>query len=238
MGHGPGPGRRLTRATGKPRDMDMQHRKAPAWEHICTPMQHRAAYRDAYTNFGKVPNPGYELYVAYHDEEWGLPCRDDAKLFEFLVLESAQAGLSWITILKKRENYRSAFHGFDAERIARYGAKDVARLMGDAGIVRNRAKIEAAISNARNFLALQEEFGSFAAYQWGFVDGRPTVNRWRSLAEIPATTPVSDAMAKDLKRRGFKFLGSTICYSHMQAMGLVNDHLVSCPRHQAVQRTG
>ncbi len=174
------------------------------------------------------------LYVAYHDTEWGVPLRDDARLFEFLILEGAQAGLSWITILRKRENYRRAFAGFDAQRVARFGAADVARLMADAGIVRNRLKIAGAIANARAFLAVQEEFGSFADYQWRFVDGRPIRNAWRSLAEIPAATPVSDALSKDLKRRGFKFVGSTICYAHMQAVGLVNDHLVDCPRHRAV----
>jgi DNA-3-methyladenine glycosylase I len=174
------------------------------------------------------------LYVAYHDREWGVPCHDDAKLFEFLILEGAQAGLSWITILRKRENYRRAFHGFDAARVARYGDKDIARLLGDEGIVRNRLKIAAAVTNAKAFLAVQEEFGSFAAYQWGFVDGRPIVNRRRTLAEIPVTTPESDALSKDLKRRGFKFVGSTIIYSHMQALGLVNDHLVTCPRHREI----
>lgn len=174
------------------------------------------------------------LYVAYHDNEWGVPQHDDRVLFEFLILEGAQAGLSWITILRKRENYRRAFDAFDAERVARYGAKDVARLMNDAGIVRNRLKIEAAIANAKAFLNVQREFGTFDAYQWNFVGGRPIRNTWRSLKEIPASTPLSDALSKDLKRRGFKFVGSTICYSHMQAVGLVNDHLVSCPRHAEI----
>jgi DNA-3-methyladenine glycosylase I len=174
------------------------------------------------------------LYVAYHDTEWGVPQHDDRVLFEFLVLESAQAGLSWLTILRKRENYRRAFHGFDAARIARYGPRDVARLLADAGIVRNRAKIEAAIANARAFLEVQEEFGSFDAYQWRFVEGRPLRNAWRAPSEVPVTTPQSDALAKDLKRRGFKFVGSTVCYAHMQALGLVNDHLVSCPRHAEI----
>ncbi|OHC69648.1 MAG: DNA-3-methyladenine glycosylase [Rhodocyclales bacterium GWA2_65_20] len=176
------------------------------------------------------------LYVAYHDDEWGVPQHDDRVLFEFLILEGAQAGLSWITILRKRENYRRAFDGFAAERVARYGAKDVARLMNDAGIVRNRLKIAAAITNAKAFLDVQREFGSFDAYQWSFVDGRPIRNAWRTPKEIPASTPLSDALSKDLKRRGFKFVGSTICYAHMQAVGLVNDHLVSCPRHAAVGR--
>ncbi len=174
------------------------------------------------------------LYVAYHDHEWGVPQHDDRVLFEFLILEGAQAGLSWITILRKRENYRHAFHGFDPERIARYGAKDVARLMADAGIVRNRLKIEAAIANARAFLDLQASAGSFDAWQWQFVDGCPVRNAWRSLDEVPVTTPASDAMSKELKRLGFKFVGSTIMYSHMQAVGLVNDHLVSCPRHAEI----
>lgn len=172
------------------------------------------------------------LYVAYHDTEWGVPVHDDARLFEFLVLEGAQAGLSWLTILRKRENYRRAFAGFDVRRVARYGEKEVASLMQDAGIVRNRLKIESAVANARAFLAVQEAFGSFAAYQWDFVDGKPMLNRWRTLADVPASTPVSDALSKDLKRRGFKFVGSTICYAHMQAVGMVNDHLVDCPRHR------
>lgn len=175
------------------------------------------------------------LYVAYHDNEWGVPQHDDRVLFEFLILEGAQAGLSWLTILRKRENYRRAFDGFDAEKVARYGPDDVARLLADPGIVRNRLKIAAAIGNAKAFLDVQREFGSFDAYQWRFVGGKPIRNTWRSLAEIPASTPLSDALSKDLKRRGFKFVGSTICYSHMQAVGLVNDHLVSCPRHAKVR---
>lgn len=175
-----------------------------------------------------------QLYVAYHDAEWGVPQHDDRTLFEFLILEGAQAGLSWLTILRKRENYRRAFDGFDAERIARYGDRDVARLLADPGIVRNRLKIAAAIANARAFLALREACGSFAAWQWDFVDGRPLTNAWRTPAEVPATTPVSDAMSKDLKRRGFRFVGSTIMYAHMQAVGLVNDHLISCPRHAQI----
>jgi DNA-3-methyladenine glycosylase I len=174
------------------------------------------------------------LYVAYHDAEWGVPLHDDRALFEFLILEGAQAGLSWITILRKRENYRRAFDGFDAEKVARYGDAEVARLLGDAGIVRNRLKIEAAIGNARALLELREEFGSFDAYLWGFVDGVPVRNCWKSLAEVPATSAVSDALSKDLKARGFKFVGSTICYSLMQAVGLVNDHLIACFRHAQV----
>jgi DNA-3-methyladenine glycosylase I len=168
------------------------------------------------------------LYVAYHDEEWGVPCHDDRKLFEFLILEGAQAGLSWLTILRKRENYRRAFAGFDAQTVAGYGAKDVARLLADPGIVRNRLKIGAAIGNARAFLEVQAAFGSFDAYCWAFVDGKPIINRWRSLAEIPAETDISRAMSRELKQRGFRFVGPTIMYAHMQAVGMVNDHLLSC----------
>jgi DNA-3-methyladenine glycosylase I len=156
---------------------------------------------------------------------------DDRVLFEFLILEGAQAGLSWITILKKRKNYRKAFDGFRAEKIARYGTRDVQRLLGDAGIVRNRLKIAATIANAKVFLALREEMERFDAYLWSFVGGKPIQNRWRTLAEVPARTPESDAMSRDLLRRGFKFVGSTICYALMQATGMVNDHLVTCPRH-------
>jgi DNA-3-methyladenine glycosylase I len=172
-----------------------------------------------------------EPNITYHDEEWGVPVHDDRKLFEFLTLEGAQAGLSWITILKKRKNYRKAFDGFRAEKIARYGARDVKRLLGDNGIVRNRLKIAATIQNAKAFLALREEMGSFDAYLWSFVGGKPKQNRWRSMVEVLARTPESDAMSHDLARRGFKFVGSTICYALMQATGMVNDHLVTCPRH-------
>lgn len=171
-----------------------------------------------------------DLSIAYHDEQWGVPTHDDRVLFEFLILEGAQAGLSWETILKKRENYRKAFVHFDPAKVARFGRRDVTRLMNDAGIVRNRLKIESAIDNARAFLDVQEEFGSFDALLWRFVDGRPIVNRWKSLKEIPAKTPVSDAMSKDLRKRGFRFVGSTICYAYMQAMGLVNDHTLGCFR--------
>ncbi len=174
------------------------------------------------------------LYHAYHDKEWGVPVRDDRTLFEFLILEGAQAGLSWITILKKREGYRKAFAGFDVEKVARFGARDVARLMDDASIVRNRLKIQAAITNARAFLEVCDERGSFAAYSWGFVDGSSRQYRRRSLADVPATSPDSDAMSRDMKRRGFKFVGSTILYAHMQATGMVNDHLVTCFRHAAL----
>jgi len=178
------------------------------------------------------------LYVAYHDTEWGVPVRDDRVLFEFLLLEGAQAGLSWITILRKREHYRRAFAGFDPRRVARFGEADVARLLGDAGIVRNRLKVRAAIGNAQRFLEVQAEFGSFADYVWGFVDGRPVQNRRRTLKDIPPTTPLSDALSKDLKRRGFRFVGSTIVYSHMQATGMVNDHLLGCFRHAEVKKLG
>jgi DNA-3-methyladenine glycosylase I len=170
------------------------------------------------------------LYQAYHDTEWGVPVHDDRCLFEFLILEGAQAGLSWITILRKRVTYRQAFAGFDPEVVARFGEQDTIRLLADAGIVRNRLKIAAAIGNARAFLKVQEEFGSFSAYQWRFVDGAPLQNAWKSLAEVPASTPVSDALSRDLKQRGFRFVGSTICYAHMQAVGMVNDHTTDCFR--------
>lgn len=176
------------------------------------------------------------LYRTYHDREWGVPLHDDQALFEFLILEGAQAGLSWITILKKRENYRAAFDGFDAARIARYDANKIESLLQDAGIVRNRLKVASAVTNAQKFLEVQAEFGSFDAFIWQFVDGRPRQNRWRSLAEIPTSTPESDAMSKELKRRGFKFVGSTICYAHMQATGMVNDHTTDCYRHKELLR--
>jgi DNA-3-methyladenine glycosylase I len=172
-----------------------------------------------------------EPNITYHDEEWGVPVHDDRLLFEFLILEGAQAGLSWTTILKKRANYRKAFGGFRAEQIARYGARDVRRLLGDAGIVRNRLKIAATIENAKRFLAVRKEFGTFNAYLWSFVGGKPIQNRWRRMANVPARTAESDAMSCDLQRRGFKFVGSTICYALMQATGMVNDHLVTCRRH-------
>jgi DNA-3-methyladenine glycosylase I len=172
------------------------------------------------------------LYRSYHDTEWGVPLHDDRALFEFLILEGAQAGLSWITILRKRENYRAAFDDFDAAHIARYGTGKIQSLLQDPGIVRNRLKVEAAVNNARMFLEVQSEFGSFDAFIWRFVDGKPKQNRCRSIAEIPASTPESDAMSKELKRRGFKFVGSTICYAHMQATGMVNDHTTDCFRHK------
>lgn len=176
------------------------------------------------------------LYVAYHDTEWGVPVWDDRKLFEFLVLEGAQAGLSWLTILRKREGYRRAFANFDPRRVARFDQKRVESLVVDPGIVRNRAKIEATIGNARALLAVVEEFGSFAAYQWKFVGERPIRNRFLHLSELPARTEISDALSRDLKRRGFKFVGSTIMYAHMQAIGMVNDHLTTCYRYREVAR--
>lgn len=174
------------------------------------------------------------LYIEYHDQEWGVPQHDDRKLFEMLVLDGAQAGLSWITILRKRENYWRAFDQFNAEKIARYSTRDIRRLMNDAGIVRNRLKIESAIQNAKAFLAIQREFGSFDAYIWQFVGGKHKQNSWKSLKQIPANTSQSDAMSKDLKSRGFKFVGSTICYAFMQAAGLVNDHLINCFRYREI----
>ena len=177
--------------------------------------------------------PTNPLYVRYHDEEWGVPSHDDRHLFEMLILEGAQAGLSWETILNKRAAYRRAFQSFDPRRIARWKRADIARRLRDPGIVRNRLKIESAVSNAIAFLAVQREFGSFDAYLWGFVGGKPRVNAVRQLRDIPPRTPESDALAKDLKRRGFRFVGSTIVYAYMQAVGLVNDHLLSCPRRAA-----
>lgn len=177
-----------------------------------------------------------DIYVRYHDEEWGLPVHDDRTQFEFLILEGAQAGLSWLTILRKRENYRKAFDNFDPEKVARYGEGDIARLLGDAGIVRNRLKINAAINNARCFLEVQAELGSFDRFLWSFVDGKTVKNKWKSIAEIPPRTELSDRVSKELKARGFKFVGSTIVYSHLQAVGIVNDHIASCFRYHEVGR--
>ena len=168
------------------------------------------------------------LYLAYHDEEWGVPVHDDRRLFEMLILEGAQAGLSWLTILKRREGYRRAFHEFDPEKIARFGEKDVARLLTDPGIIRNRAKVEATIKNAQAYLNLVEETGTLDAFLWQFVGGKPKVNRWKTLKEIQPETPESKAMSKELKRRGFGFVGSTICYAFMQAVGMVDDHVATC----------
>jgi DNA-3-methyladenine glycosylase I len=172
--------------------------------------------------------------IAYHDTEWGVPLHDEQRLFEFLVLEGMQAGLSWSTILNKRQNFRAAFHDFEPQRVARYTARDVKRLLNNPGIIRNRLKIEAAINNARRFLEVQNEFGSFDAYIWRFVDGKPIKSAFTSLKEIPAKTPLSDAISKDLIKRGFKFVGSTIVYAHIQATGMVNDHTVDCFRYDEV----
>lgn len=171
------------------------------------------------------------LYMEYHDREWGVPIHDDDKLFEFLILEGMQAGLSWITILRKRENFRAAFDQFDAVKVASYGPEKIEALMADAGIIRNRAKLNAAVTNAQAFLRVQQEFGSFDTYMWQFVGGKPIQNRWTSLSELPAETAESRAMSKDLLKRGFKFVGPTIVYAHMQACGMVNDHLTTCFRH-------
>ena len=180
--------------------------------------------------------PDDTLMIEYHDREWGAPVHDDGKHFEFLVLEGAQAGLSWATILKRREGYRRAFAEFDPNKVANFSEKRIAELLLDASIIRNRQKIEATVRNARSFLAVQEEFGSFDAYCWRFVDGRPMLNHRKSTSEIPATSPESDAFSKDLKKRGFGFVGSTIIYAHMQAVGMVNDHLVDCFRYSEVQK--
>ena len=177
-----------------------------------------------------------ELYLVYHDREWGVPVHDDRTLFEFLILEGAQAGLSWDTILKKRDHYREAFDNFDVERIARYDRRKTQALLRDEGIVRNRLKIASSVQNARATLAVQEEFGSLDRYLWEFVGGKPRVNAWRSMKHVPGRTAESDAMSKDLKRRGFRFVGSTICYAFMQAIGMVNDHLVECFRYREVGR--
>jgi len=176
------------------------------------------------------------LYVKYHDEEWGVPLHDDRLLFESLILDGAQAGLSWITILRKRENYRKAFDNFAAEKVARYGAEKIAELLNNPGIIRNRRKIEAAVHNARIFLDIREEFASFDSYLWQFVGGKPKINCWKHDKEIPTTAPESDAMSQDLKKRGFKFVGSTICYAFMQAAGLVNDHISDCFRYNELTR--
>ena len=180
----------------------------------------------------RCPWPSTEAYVQYHDQEWGVPIHDDRLLFEYLILEGAQAGLSWRTVLNKRENYRAAFDNFVAEKIARYNDKKIAELLANEGIIRNRLKINATIQNAKSFLKVREEFGSFDKYLWRFVDGQPLINRRRSMSEVPARTEISDAMSKDLLKRGFKFVGSTICYAKMQAVGMVNDHLITCFRHR------
>lgn len=181
---------------------------------------------------------GFDLYRDYHDREWGVPLRDDRALFELLILEGAQAGLSWSTVLKKREHYRHVFDGFDPERIARYDAAKVAALLADPGIIRNRAKVAATIGNAQAWLAMRAAGQSFSDFLWQFVGGQPIVNHWQSMAEVPAKTAQSDAMSKALAKAGFKFVGSTICYAFMQASGMVNDHLLTCPRHAEVQTHG
>jgi len=175
------------------------------------------------------------LVLEYHDYEWGVPVHDDRKLFEFLVLEGAQAGLSWTTILRKRENYRRAFAGFDPRKVAAFDAKKIKALLDDPGIVRNRLKVNSAVTNAKAFLAVQKEFGSFDSYMWSFVKGKPIRNKWRRLAQIPAVSPEAERMSKDLVKRGFRFVGPTICYSHMQATGMVNDHLVDCFRYSEIR---
>ena len=184
----------------------------------------------------RCPWAGNDLSIRYHDEEWGVPVHDDQRLFEFLILEGAQAGLSWNTILAKRDRYREVFDGFDPARVATYGSRKIASLLADAGIVRNRLKIASAVDNARAFLAVQAEFGTFDAYIWSFVGGKPKINRWKRMSDVPARTAESDAMSKALKKRGFRFVGSTICYAFMQAVGMVNDHLVTCPRHTDLAR--
>ncbi|HEU5146448.1 MAG TPA: DNA-3-methyladenine glycosylase I [Chryseosolibacter sp.] len=178
----------------------------------------------------------FDQYIQYHDQEWGMPVHDDRVHFEFLILEGAQAGLSWSTILKKRDGYRKAFADFDPTKVARFTQSRIERILTDPGIVRNRLKVSAAVNNARRFLEVQKEFGSFDKYIWGFVGGKPIINRHKTLADVPATSPESDAVSKDLIRRGFKFVGSTVMYAHMQACGLVNDHLVDCWRYREVMK--
>ena len=179
---------------------------------------------------------GDDLYKTYHDKEWGVPVYSDRKIFEFLVLESAQAGLSWITVLRKRENYRKAFKNFDPVKVAKFTKATVNKLLKDPGIIRNRMKVEAAVNNAKRFLEVQKEFGSFSKYIWGFVDGKPIQNKRRTIKQLPAKTPLAEKIAKDMKSRGFKFLGPTVIYAHMQATGMVNDHTIDCFRHREVQK--
>lgn len=185
----------------------------------------------------RCPWPGKdELYIKYHDEEWGAPVHDDRKHFEFLVLESAQAGLSWLTVLRKRENYRACYDNFNPVKVATYDERKINKLMQNAGIIRNRKKIEASVNNAKRFLEIIKEFGSFDKYIWSFVNYKPIINKWKNISQIPAKTKISDELAKDLKKKGFKFLGSTTIYAHMQAIGLVNDHLVSCGRYNKIDK--
>jgi len=183
-------------------------------------------------NMKRCTWPSNELAIAYHDTEWGVPQHDDRKLFEFLILEGAQAGLSWDTILRKRENYREAFDGFDVNKVARYTDKKIEKLLQNEGIIRNRLKVASAVSNAQAFLKVQKEFGSFDKYIWSFIDGKPIVNKWKQTGQVPATSKESDMISKELKKRGFNFVGTTIIYAHMQATGMVNDHLVSCFRYK------
>lgn len=197
------------------------------------PASHPSSVLRSPSSVRRCPWAEAELQHDYHDTEWGVPSHDDRHLFEMLILEGAQAGLSWATILARRETYREAYGNFDAAVIARYDERQKARLLADPGIIRNRLKVEASVLNARAFLAVQAEFGSFDRYLWGFVGGRPIVNRWTASSQVPARTKESDALSADLKKRGFKFVGTTICYAYMQATGMVNDHLVSCPRHKA-----
>ena len=178
---------------------------------------------------------GDDMYIRYHDEEWGVPVHEDRKHFEFLILEGAQAGLSWATVLRKRDGYRKAFADWDPVKVARFTDKRIEKLMGDASIIRNRAKINATVNNAKVFLKVQEDFGDFDAYIWRFVDGKPVVNEWKSMKEVPATTPLSDTVSKDMKQRGFKFVGSTVIYAHLQATGLVNDHTTDCFRYEELK---
>lgn len=183
----------------------------------------------------RCPWPGNDdLYIRYHDDEWGVPVHDDRKHFEFLVLESAQAGLSWLTILRRRENYRTAYENFDPEIVAAFDDKKIEELMLDSGIIRNRRKIESSVNNAKAFLRIEKEFQSFDNYIWGFVGGKPVINKWKNISEIPSKTALSDAVSSDLKKRGFKFLGSTIMYAHMQATGIINDHIISCFRYEEI----
>ena len=177
-----------------------------------------------------------DIYIEYHDKEWGVPVHDDAKHFEFLVLESAQAGLSWLTVLKKRENYRKAYLDFDAKKVAKFGPEKVAELMNNEGLIRNLKKIEASINNAARFLEIQKEFGSFDKYIWGFTGGKPVGNKWRALKDLPPKTELSDELGKDMKKRGFKFLGSTVIYAHLQAVGIINDHLIDCFKYAELSR--
>lgn len=233
---------RLLKGHGYPASLNLVYAiegalRGLAWNRLPATLKAELKARAADAAKPRCAWPAHDpLMLRYHDEEWGAPVHDDRKHFEFLVLESAQAGLSWLTILRKREGYREAFAGFDPRQVARFDARKMKALLGNPGIVRNRLKIKATVANARAFLAIQKEFGSFDRYVWRFVGGRPKVNRWTDLAQLPARTPESDALSADLKRRGFGFLGATVIYAHMQAVGMVNDHLVSCYRHRELRR--